>query len=494
MKRTYLLFTSLMFLCMGCNDFLDETNPSNFMQDSYFTKPEHALSIINSIYADLRYSAENDAGGQPYFMTDFQTGFAGTRTQNINLHKIASVTNDADNQYSRSWWRYPFRSISNANTALARIPDIVMDENLKRRYIGEAYFLRAYNYFNMVRLYGNIPLVLNPVDASSPELYPEQAPVEKVYESIVSDLQEAEKSNMPWTDESGRATMTAVKSLLANVYLTMAGYPLQKGSDYYSLAAAKAKEVIDSKACYLFDEYSDLRDPEMGNKGEFIFMVQYQIGVVENPFQGLYLPYNLDISYYAAEAGSLYVTEDFVKSHEEGDKRAKEQQFYYSSFTSNADRTQIVEFGYYHLFKFFDMDAHLYTSRSGLNYPLLRYSDLVLMYAEAQNETGGNMDEAYFWLNEIRKRAELKELEGLSQSEFREAVWKERYYELAFENKIWFDMARTRKVLNITTGLFDNYVGHKFTYGPVLTERELLFPIPTRESKNNTKLIQNTGY
>jgi hypothetical protein len=332
---------------MGCNDFLEETNPSNFMQDSYFTKPEHALSIINAIYADLRYSAENDAGGQPYFMTDFQTGFAGTRTQNINLHKIASATNDADNQYSRSWWRYPYRAIANANTALVRIPEITMDESKKRQYIGEAYFLRAYNYFNLVRLFGHIPLVLTSIDASSPELYPDQAPVEKVYESIVSDLQEAEKANLPWTDESGRVTMAAVKSLLANVYLTMAGYPLQKGSEYYALAAEKAKEVINSGVCYLFEEYSDLRNPDMENKGEFIFMVQYQIGVVENPFQGLYLPYNLDISYYAAEAGSLYITEDFILSHEEGDKRAEEKQFYYSRFTSNTDRSQEVEFGYY---------------------------------------------------------------------------------------------------------------------------------------------------
>jgi hypothetical protein len=149
---------------------------------------------------------------------------------------------------------------------------------------------------------------------------------------------------------------------------------------------------------------------------------------------------------------------------------------------------------YYHLFKFFDMDAHLNTSRSGLNYPLLRYTDVVLMYAEAQNEMGGNTNDAYYWLNAIRRRAELSELEGLSQSEFREAVWKERYYELAFENKIWFDMARTRKVLNVKTGKFEDYVGHKFAYGPVLTERELLFPIPTREIKNNTKLEQNEGY
>ena len=76
---------------------------------------------------------------------------------------------------------------------------------------------------------------------------------------------------------------------------------------------------------------------------------------------------------------------------------------------------------------------------------------------------------------------------GLTKDEFRKAVWKERYYELTFENKIWFDMARTRKVLNLTTRKFDDYVRLKFVYGTDLTERELLFSIPTSEIKNNKK-------
>ena len=141
------------------------------------------------------------------------------------------------------------------------------------------------------------------------------------------------------------------------------------------------------------------------------------------------------------------------------------------------------------------MDANLNTAKSSLNYPLLRYADVLLMYAEAQNEADGSPSaDAYSCVNQVRQRANLKGLSGLSQDEFRQAVWKERYHELSFENKIWFDMARTRKVLNLTTGKFDNYVGHKFTYGPALSERELLFPIPTNEIKNNKNLKQNDGY
>jgi hypothetical protein len=94
----------------------------------------------------------------------------------------------------------------------------------------------------------------------------------------------------------------------------------------------------------------------------------------------------------------------------------------------------------------------------------------------------------------IRERAELPPLEGLSQQAFREAIWKEKFVELCFENKTWYDMVRIRKAWNVETGEFEDYVGHQFSYGPTLKERELLFPIPTAEIRNNDKLSQNPGY
>ena len=496
MKTKYALLILSLVLGCSCTDFLDESNPSNFTQQNYFKTAEHARSVVNSIYADLRYSANGDYGGNPYFMTDFLTGLAGTKvSQNVNINNIRLVVNNSDNEYSKSWWNYAYRAIANANLAITYIPGIEMDKSTKSKCLGEAYFLRAYNYFNLVRLFGSIPLVLVPVDASSPELYPQQASTEEVYNSILSDLKQAEESDLGWTDETGRVTKATEKSLLASVYLTMAGYPMEKGREYYALAASKAKEVIDNGSYKLFSSYSDLHNIEMENKGEHLFMIQYQSGIVENPFQSLLLPYNMDVSYYSTETGSVYALDEFISTYEEGDKRTEEGEFYYTQFTSNANREEMVKFGGYYIYKFFDMDAHLNTAKSSLNYPLLRYADVLLMYAEAQNEAeGGPSATAYACVNQIRQRANLKGLSGLSQEDFRYAVWKERYHELAFENKIWFDMARTRKTLNLTTSKFDNYVGHKFTYGPTLSERELLFPIPTNEIKNNKNLKQNDGY
>jgi hypothetical protein len=498
MKTKYIFLMMIVAIAgNSCTDFLEESDKSNFTPENYFKTVAHAQSIVNAIYADFRMSAGGDYGGTPYFMTDFLTGTANTNVgQNVQINKIRMANNDSDNEYSKSWWNAAYRAIANANFAIAKIPAIDMDETTKSSYLGEAYFLRAYHYFNLVRLFGNVPLVLVPVDASSPELYPQQASVEEVYNQIVADLKEAEKTSLKWNDESGRATMGVVKAVLGQVYLTMAGYPLKKGQNYYAQAAAKLKEVIDSDVYSLFDSYNDLHDVSMDNKKEHMFMVQYQSGSsIENGLQYLYLPYNLDVSYYSTETGSLVVLNEFLATYEEGDKRTDEKEFYFSNYTSNQNRDETVQFGAYYVYKFFDEDAHLRTAKSGLNYPLLRYADILLAYAEAQNEADGSPSTtAYEAVNKIRERARLKALSGLSQDAFRKAVWKERWHELSYENKIWFDMARTRKVLNLTTGDFDDYVGHKFVYGPTLTERELLFPIPTSEIKNNKNLVQNLGY
>lgn len=124
----------------------------------------------------------------------------------------------------------------------------------------------------------------------------------------------------------------------------------------------------------------------------------------------------------------------------------------------------------------------------------MRLNKFLLTYAEAQNEVAGPSTEVYNAVNDIRKRAKLKELTNLNQAALREAIWKERWYELCYENKTWYDMVRLRKALNIKTRQFEEYIGHKFPNGATVTERELLFPIPTAEVRNNKNLKQNEGY
>jgi hypothetical protein len=223
-------------------------------------------------------------------------------------------------------------------------------------------------------------------------------------------------------------------------------------------------------------------------------MVQFATNIQPSNWQTSIIPYNQGISAYSDQTGAIFANKEFVESYEKGDLRAQEKQFYYRTFTLSSDRNKTVDLGGYYIYKHFDTRAQLTTANSDLNWPILRYAEVLLIYAEAANEVSGPTPEAYEAVNKIRRRAQLPDLAGLSKEQLREAVWKERWYELSFENKTWFDMARLRKAFNVTTKTFENFVGHKFSYGPVLKERELLFPIPTAEIRNNSKLKQNTGY
>lgn len=494
-KKIGLLAMLSIFGATGCSDFLDESDPSNFTVENYFTKPEHARSSVNAIYANLRVPMGSGFGGGTWMMTEFATGLAATDLgQAVNSYFVKDLRNTSDNGYGQSYWQFYYKGIANANLSIAKIPGISMDAAEAKRLMGEAYFLRAFYYFNLVQMFGNIPLILDPVDLQSEQLRPSAAAPEEVYNRIVEDLKTAEAAGLPITDVSGKVSTGAVKSLLAKVYLTMAGYPLQKGAAYYDLAAKKAEEVIDSKQFKLFASYDDLHNPAKKNVEENIFMIQFKTQILPSNWQVSIIPYNKNISAYSDETGGIYSTGDFVKSYEAGDLRAKEKQFFFTKFTNESDRTKEVDLGGYFIYKHFDNVAQTSSANSDLNWSVIRYADVLLMYAEASNEVGGPSAKAYEAVNAIRTRAQLPALAGLTKDTFREAVWAERWHELCFENITWFDMARLRKAYNVTTKKFDNYVGHKFSYGPTLTERELLFPIPTPEIRNNTNLKQNAGY
>lgn len=494
--KKYIAVASLSVLVFSsCSDFLNESDPTNFTVENYFTKPEHAVSSVNAIYTSMRTPLTSGFGGGAWMMTEFATGLAATDLgQAVDSYFVKDLNNTSDNGYGLSIWTAYYRGIGNANLSIAKIPEISMDSDQAAQLLGEAHFLRAWYYFELVRMFGNIPLVTEVVSLQSEQLRPSQASVDEVYNLIVQDLTTAEAAGLPWRSAAGRVSLGAVKSLLAEVYLTMAGYPLQKGNEYYQRAADKAAEVINAQQFSLFDSYDDLHDPSMKNIGENIFMIQFATQVIPSNWQVAIIPYNKNISQYSDETGGIYATADFVESYEPGDLRAQEKQFFYTQYTHESNRNQTVDLGGYFIWKHFDEVAQTSTANSDLNWPVIRYANVLLTYAEAANEVGGPSAEVYSAVNAIRARAELDDLSGLSKELLREAIWKERWYELCYENKTWFDMVRLRKAFDVETKQFENYVGHRFTYGPVVSERELLFPIPTSEIQNNSNLSQNSGY
>jgi hypothetical protein len=136
------------------------------------------------------------------------------------------------------------------------------------------------------------------------------------------------------------------------------------------------------------------------------------------------------------------------------------------------------------------------TAKSDLNYTIYRLADVMLMYAEASNRAeGGPNSTAIGYVNDIRARAQLAPIGALSQDAFEKEVWLQRYFELCFENKMWFDMVRTRKVHNDVTGNWDDFVGHTTVFGATFTERQLLLPLPKQESDVNPNILPNNpGY
>lgn len=302
--------------------------------------------------------------------------------------------------------------------------------------------------------------------------------------------------------ESCTALANAVKTLLADVYLTYAGYPVQGGASYYAISAPKSLEVITSGAYDLYPEYADLRNPANNNKKECIFQVQFATDKTHNDMIPKVLPPKSDISAYSSEYGSLVPTKEFYESFDKADKRARERQFFFSSYPGNsaklpADSPKLekVDFGGFYIYKFFDEEAIVHTAKSNLNWTLYRYADLLLMYAEAQVEADGTANnQALEALNRIRRRAELPDFTNPDKGVFRKAVWDERYFELCFEGKIWFDMVRTRKIRNDFDGTYYDFSGYRTVYGKQYTDQFLLFPLPQRELNANSQLTQNKGY
>ncbi|MFZ6009447.1 MAG: RagB/SusD family nutrient uptake outer membrane protein [Bacteroidota bacterium] len=496
-----LIFSGTLLAVSGCSDFLDEKDPSNLTAENYFTRPEHADAAVVAIYDNLRFlNGGTGIFAQNWQMLEALTGTSATETgQNQDLNNLLALSYNAENLFIRQWWNALYRGIANANLAIANIPAIQMDDVAKNKFLGQAQFLRALYYFWLVRLYGDVPLITKPVNATSPELYPTRATQQAVYDLIVSDLTAAENSGLAWTDNTGRVSMGAVKSLLSSVYLTMAGFPLNKGTEYYQKAADKSKEVIDSKLFRTFQNYDSLHLRGSENFREHIFMIQYAAGIIDGPFQGLMLPNFKNISAYSDEIGTTVPTVSFFNSYEATDVRKAEQQFFYTSYYDGGNGGVKV-LGKPYIFKHFDKEAHgtsgvKGTAISGLNWPLIRYAEVLLTFAEAQNEISGPTTATEDAINKIRARAGLSAITGLSKDQFREAVWKERWYELCFEGKTWFDMVRTRKVFNESTKGFDNFVGHAFSYGPALQQRHLLLPLPRAEMLNNPNLTpQNDGW
>ena len=368
---------------------------------------------------------------------------------------------------------------------LGRIDGIEINTELANRYKLECKFIRALMYFNLVRVYGDVPLVLKEISISeSYDILRE--PKENVYNQIIADLKEAQDLPVSYsTAEDGRATQGAAKALLANVYMTLHKYAEAETILAEIINSGRYSLLENTPGSLNIDGYKNVFSPVNHNSKEGIFEIQFLKGGYGegSNYANNFAPENSGTNVVAVggTGGNNIPEMDIYNAYEEGDLR---RDFSMSlGYYDNRKNNEWVESRY--VCKF--MDVPYQNNDASNNYPVIRYADVILMYAEALNQNGKTA-EACKYLNMTRRRGfgyqttetSPVDLQTTDKAQFALMVEQERRVELAFENHRWFDLIRTGRAVEVMR-----------SKGFSLNETNLICPIPQKQIDVNPKLTQN---
>ena len=477
MKTKYILAGLFALSLSSCKDqFLDLSPIAQANSNTFYKTSADMITALNGAYGALQFNGQY---GQNYVFAEVPSDdttpvLSGSVTDQDEFDKFYLRTT---NPFLAARWSDGYRGIYRANTVIDRIAGVTMDETLKKRVVGEAKFLRALMYFNLVRAFGDVPLVLTEIIDPSEGYAYSRAPAAEVYTQIIKDLTDAEgvRAERYTGADVGRATSGAAKSLLGKVYLTQRNY---------AGAAAKLKEVVDANTYDLLSNYADLFRAANKNNRESVFEVQYKKGSLGegSNFSNVYAPENSGNAVILfGGGGNNRPTPDLESAYEAGDPR-KNLSFATSYVNASGNKVD-----YYFIRKYADVPTTNGDAED--NFYVLRYADVLLMYAEALNETG-NTAAALPLLNRVRKRVGLADKAGLAQADTRLAIEQERRVELAFEGHRWFDLVRTGRALPVLQAKA-TAIGIK----TALTANNLIFPVPQSQIDiNPDKIKQNPGY
>lgn len=512
MKKYLILIYMLSFGITSCNkDFLNLVPEDNPTSGSFFKTEQHFQDALAASYTALRavYNVDyvlaemrSDNTHYDYYSSDRSNG-------NFHKEQIADFMDDAINNYTNGFWVQSYKGIFRTNVVLDHIQDAEFSDAAKNPIIGEAKFLRALFYYNLVRYYAGVPLYLHEV-SSVDDAYFERSSEAEVYKSIIDDATDAiQKLSAPTVfPQSGRATKGSALSLLADVYMTQKRYadaePLLKQVTQmgYGLQAA----------------YASIYALANKNSKESIFEVQYKQGATDGQqsnFIYQFIPRVTNstnitgVNTNSLNTGGFNTpTNDLISSYEPNDTRLdasiaiSEGIDVGGAFTPQVVKS-IVNYvapagkiGKPFIKKY--LHTHLVANNTDDNWPIYRYSEVLLFLAECLNEQGKSA-EALTYLNLVRVRAGLTPSVTVSQTLLRDVIDHERRIELAFENKRWHDLVRTGKAIQVmnaygatlkASGLYPNLAADSYQ----VTSKHLLFPIPNRERTINIKITQNPGY
>lgn len=486
----------------GCTEsFLEITPETNLSSVTFFKTQSDFEQAVNACYVPLR-TIYNDRSwllsemhsDNTYYARN--TAFGATEQQEDLADFSIPVSNGlTTNTHVLNQYRQDYLIIARANQILALIDKAEFDPAVKANLKGQAQFMRGFAYFELYRYFNKAPLQLTPVTAREAAAAPlgTAADLEKI---IIGDLTGAAGSlKGKATQEAGRATSGAAKTVLANLYIIKRDWPS---------AEKLLKEVVAEGSYSLIPDYNNVFSTSTANKNnaESVFEVQFQEG--SNGYNGTFMYNFLPRPMLESELktlsgtsnpqpqtgeGNNIPTPNVIAAYEEGDLR-KNASIGYITCSST-----LWEGKTYPIIKKF-MKTHSLNGNHGMNWPVYRYSEVLLFLAEALNEQGKTADAATY-MNLVRKRAGLAETTAADQASFREALMKERRVELAFENKRWHDLVRTDTYKAVITArgaeIKENPFSYYYQKGYTLrsnsfTVIEKYYPMPADEAALNPNI------
>ena len=468
MKKHIITILTAGLLLTGCEEFLTVIPETSLSSATFFKTENDFQQAVNAAYVPLR-TITNDRSYLLGEMHSDNTYYArnilfGATEQQEDLADFAvPVANGVtSNTHVLNQYRQDYVIIARTNQILDLIDGVEMTQASKDNLKGQALYLRAYAYFELARYFGSVPLHLKAVPNREESALPLSTEAE-IYAQIIVDAEASIPLLLPKsTQQPGRATSGAARMLLANVYL------VQKE---WAKAEKLLKEIVSSNEYSLIPSYANVFSENVANKNnaESVFEVQYLEGAAGlngsfiynfmprpisstelKPITGTSNPQNLD------GEGNNIPTPDIIAAFESGDERKDVSigtVFLAGSFRSDKNYPYIKKFA----------KTHSLHGNHGTNFPIYRYAEVLLFLAEALNEQG-KPGEAVPYLNLVRARAKLGATSAAGQADLREAIFKERRVELAFENKRWFDITRTGRIEEIIIPYGKRIVANPLAY------------------------------
>ncbi len=511
MNKLYvLLITASIF--WGCSEnFLSRTPEDSLTSGDFYKTAEQLDQALIGAYQVLR---QTKGFVNEYVMNEMRsdnTHFEYNNTQRgtyvLDMEKADEFLDDANSQIVINAYYYGYLGISRANSVITNAVKVELSDADFARIMGQAKFLRALFYYDLVRYFGRVPVYLKQV-TSTDEAYVQRSSVEEVYNTIIDDLKDAViKLNPPVFPQNGRANQASARMLLADVYIALKKFQL----------AENELRIISKMGYGLLPNYASVFYLTNKNSVESIFEIQYlqgNQGQQSNWYQ--FLPLSNDLSKItgitsmsAAGGGGWNVpTKKLIDSYEPNDSRldasigvAEGSGVVGNMIIENVKSivnytTPLGKRTYFFIKKYVQPHREVYNCDN--NFPVYRYSEVLLSLAESLNEQD-KQSEALTYLNMVRQRAGLANKTETNKVLLREIIAHERRIEFAFENKRWFDLLRTGKAIEVMNenGEYIKGVHSTEAYLPSnsynVTEQRLVFPIPYREIQIS-KLEQNPGY